>query len=109
MLRFFAPSSPHPTQEFLKGTEYVIDSVSVEGQHKCVAIWEYDKRPRNGAQFVYFGMRLYQSVDGAREEAMKQYTHQVLDALNVRHGPSHAEVMWLHGEEAPCLVEGQCL
>ena len=26
-------------QEFMKGTEYVVDHVSVEGVHKCVAIW----------------------------------------------------------------------
>lgn len=92
-------------QEFLKGTEYIVDSVSVEGQHKCVAIWEYDKRPCNGAQFVYFGVRLFQSEDGKREEAMVNYVHSVIAALGIRHGPTHAEVMWLDGEDAPCLVE----
>lgn len=92
-------------RSFLKGKEYVVDSVSLEGQHKCVAIWEYDKRPINGAQFVYFGMRLYQSDDGARESKMVDYVHSVLDALGVRHGPTHAEVMWLEGEDVPCLVE----
>lgn len=45
-------------QEFLAGKEYVIDKVSRDGEHKLVAIWEYDKRPVNGANFVYFGMRL---------------------------------------------------
>jgi hypothetical protein len=92
-------------QEFLKGKEYVVDSVSVEGQHKCVAIWEYDKRPCNGSQFVYFAMRSYQSDDGVRETRMVNYVHSVLDALGVRHGPTHAEVMWLDGEDGPCLVE----
>jgi biotin carboxylase len=92
-------------QEFLKGTEYIVDSVSLEGQHKCVAIWEYDKRRCNGAQFVYFGVRLYQSDDGKREAKMVDYVHKVIDALGIRHGPTHAEVMWLDGEDAPCLVE----
>lgn len=92
-------------QEFLKGKEYIVDSVSLEGQHKCVAIWEYDKRRCNGAQFVYFGVRLYQSEDGAREQKMVEYVHQVITALGVRHGPTHAEVMWLDGEDVPCLVE----
>ena len=31
-------------QEFLDGTEYVIDTVSRDGVHKVIAIWEYDKR-----------------------------------------------------------------
>lgn len=92
-------------QEFLKGTEYIVDSVSLEGSHKCVAVWEYDKRPCNGAQFVYFGVRLYQSEDGAREAAMVDYVHKVITALGVKHGPTHAEVIWLDGEDAPCLVE----
>jgi biotin carboxylase len=95
-------------QEFMKGKEYVVDSVSVEGEHKCVAIWEYDKRPCNGHQFVYFGMRLYQSQDGKREEALVNYMHSVLDALDVKHGPSHGEVIWLDTDDAPCLVEVGC-
>jgi biotin carboxylase len=31
-------------QEFLRGTEFVIDGVSRDGVYKVVAIWEYDKR-----------------------------------------------------------------
>lgn len=95
-------------QEFMRGTEYVVDSVSVEGVHKCVALWRYDKRPCNGAGFVYFAMELFQSEDGAREAALVDYVHKVLDALGCRHGPSHAEVMWLDGDDEPCLVEVGC-
>ena len=93
-------------QEFLEGKEYVVDSVSVEGIHKTVAIWEYDKRVCNGAQFVYFGMRLYESADGAVEESLVTYMHQVLNALDVKHGPSHGEVMMT--ATGPCLVEVGC-
>ncbi|KAJ1446914.1 ATP-grasp domain-containing protein [Pelagophyceae sp. CCMP2097] len=95
-------------QEFMAGTEFVVDSVSVEGVHKCTAIWVYDKRPANGVQFVYYGMELFQSEDGKREDALVDYVFGVLDALGVRHGPSHAEVMWLASDEAPCLVEVGC-
>ncbi|CAN0245566.1 unnamed protein product [Ectocarpus fasciculatus] len=45
-------------QEFLVGTEYVVDTVSRDGEHKAVAIWRYDKRPANGAPFVYFSVKL---------------------------------------------------
>ena len=79
-------------QEFLSGKEYVVDSVSVEGIHKTVSIWEYDKRPANGAKFVYYGMRLYESEDGEREKALVEYMHGVLDSLQVKNGPSHGEV-----------------
>ena len=40
-------------QEFLKGKEYVVDHVSLDGEHKTVMIWVYDKRAVNGAAFVY--------------------------------------------------------
>jgi len=42
-------------QEYLQGTEYVVDTVSRNGVHKVVAVWEYDKREANGAAFVYYG------------------------------------------------------
>lgn len=88
-------------QEFLAGKEYVVDSVSVEGIHKTVAIWEYDKREANNAKFVYYGMRLFESDSGEREDALVAYMHKVLDALGVRHGPSHGEIMWTStGERA---------
>ena len=64
--------------------EYVVDSVSIEGIHKTVAIWEYDKRSANGAKFVYYGMRLYESETGEREDELVKYMHSVLDALEIR-------------------------
>lgn len=36
-------------QEYLEGKEYVVDTVSRDGVHKCSAIWVYDKRAVNGA------------------------------------------------------------
>ena len=42
-------------QEFLKGKEYVVDHVSLNGVHKTMMVWVYDKRERNGSAFVYFG------------------------------------------------------
>jgi hypothetical protein len=122
------------TQEFLgPGKEFVVDCVSVNGEHRCVAIWLYDKRPANDAKFVYYGgearlrllacsgeaewvrvcvlcllwatVKLFESVDGVKEERLTAYIFKVLDALGVRHGPSHAEVIWLDDEDQPCLVE----
>ena len=74
-------------QEFLRGKEYVIDHVSRNGVHKTMAVWVYDKRPRNGSQFVYFGMW---PIDPESEEAkmLIPYTRGVLDALGMKHGVS---------------------
>ncbi|TFJ81609.1 hypothetical protein NSK_006860 [Nannochloropsis salina CCMP1776] len=97
-------------QEYLQGTEFVVDSISHEGEHRVTAIWRYDKRPLNGAAFVYYGLRLWEGEDGREMDwALARYAHACLDALGIRNGFSHAEVMWLEGEAggagAPCLVE----
>ena len=92
-------------QEFLKGTEYVVDHVSRDGIHKTVMMWVYDKRAVNGASFVYFGDV---PLDSESEEAKQliPYTRKVLDALGVKNGPSHGEVIMT--EDGPCLVEMNC-
>jgi biotin carboxylase len=72
-------------QEFLRGKEYVVDHVSRDGVHKTMAVWVYDKRPRNGSQFVYFGMC---PIDPESNEAkiLIPYSRGVLDALGMLHG-----------------------
>ncbi|KAF1323583.1 Argininosuccinate lyase 2, partial [Globisporangium splendens] len=89
-------------QEFLDGTEYVVDTVSRNGVHKVVAVWEYDKRVMNGAPFVYFGV-LLRAAAGDVLTPVVNYVLKVLDALEIVHGPGHAEVKFVNGE--PCLVE----
>jgi len=92
-------------QEFLSGVEYVVDTVSKDGDHKVVAVWEYDKREANGAPFVYFGMRLMDPQDAIAQDLMKYMagTGGVLDALGFKNGPGHAEVKM--ESDGPCLVE----
>lgn len=89
-------------QEYLMGTEYVVDTVSRAGVHKVVALWSYDKRSVNGFNFVYFGMR---SIDGSSPlgQALATYQKQVLTALGIQHGAGHGEVILT--PTGPCLVE----
>lgn len=92
-------------QEFLRGTEYVVDHVSRDGIHKTVMVWYYDKRPANGNAFVYFGCV---PVDSESPEAkiLIPYARSVLDCLGIKHGPSHGEFMMT--KDGPCLVEMNC-
>lgn len=92
-------------QEFLRGKEYVVDHVSRDGVHKTVALWVYDKRPCNGSQFVYFGMLPVPS-DSEVAQQLIPYVRGVLDALQIRHGPTHGEVILT--ADGPCLVEMNC-
>ena len=92
-------------QEFLKGKEYVVDHVSRDGIHKTVMVWVYDKRPVNGAAFVYFGCV---PLDSQSDEAkiLIPYVRGVLDAIGFQNGPSHGEVIIT--KDGPCLVEMNC-
>jgi len=90
-------------QEYLQGTEYVVDTVSLAGAHKCVALWEYDRRPTNGAGFVLHGQRLM-TADEPRAKELIEYMFEVLDALHIKNGPGHGEVKWC-ADGRPCLVE----
>jgi len=92
-------------QEFLRGREYVVDHVSRDGVHKAMMVWTYDKRPTNDAEFVYYGM-VPVEADSETARMLIDYTRRVLDALKVRNGPTHGEVMMT--EDGPCLVEMNC-
>jgi len=92
-------------QEFLKGNEYVVDHVSRDGEHKTTMVWVYDKRVANGAAFVYYGMLPVRS-DSAVAKEIIAYVRGVLDALGIKNGPTHGEVMMT--QRGPCLVEMNC-
>jgi len=90
-----SPTEKHEqvlVQEFAIGTEYAVDIVSKAGEHKVAALWKYDKRPVNGAPFVYHGTML---ADASTEEgkAACEYAMSALDAVDVKWGLSHVEVM----------------
>ena len=89
-------------QEFLVGTEYVVDTVSLEGQRKTTAFWQYH-RPADSNQFVSYDAMTLLPYDGERQQAMQSYAYKVLDTLAINFGPAHCELMWVNG--APILVE----
>lgn len=92
-------------QEFAQGTEYAADVVSKAGEHKIAALWKYDKRPANGAAFVYHATELV-DADTPVGRAVSEYVMDALDALGVHWGLSHTEV--IVDEKGPRLVEVNC-
>ena len=85
-------------QEFATGTEYAIDVVCRDGERKIGALWKYDKRATNGAPFVYFSTKLVNAVtengnDKEIEQAVCDYVFEALDALDIRWGLQHVEVI----------------
>lgn len=99
-------------QEFLSGTEYVVDKVSRDGVHKLMAIWKYDKRSVNESAFVYFCEKLMPSNTEV-SRILSAYADKVLTALDILNGPCHMEIMLCSSIDKdtgktfydPCLIE----
>jgi len=90
-------------QEFLDGTEYIVDCVSNEGKHVLQGIWEYEKiHDPKKRSISYLCVKLMSST-GEVQDKLTNYTFQALAALEINYGPSHSEVIIVDGE--PCLVE----
>ncbi|SHL36154.1 ATP-grasp domain-containing protein [Streptomyces yunnanensis] len=89
-------------QSYLQGPEYVVDMVSYAGQRYVCGVWEYHKRLLPGGRNIYDREHLLGADEGPAPELIA-YVEQALDALGVRFGPTHAEVIVTpHG---PALVE----
>ncbi|MGC4864788.1 ATP-grasp domain-containing protein [Micromonospora sp. DT53] len=92
-------------QSYLSGTEYVVDMVSHEGRRYVCGVWEYRKRLLPSGRNIYDRESLLAS-DEAPAPELTAYVDRALDALGVRFGPTHAEVIVT--PEGPALVEVGC-
>jgi len=92
-------------QEFLEGDEYIIDTVSFEGKHLCVGLWVYKKK--RGLDWnptaIIPEYSLILPSDGAEQSELTSYVFRVLDAVGLRFGACHTEVMMT--PRGPVLVE----
>jgi len=92
-------------QEHLQGTEYVVDCVSLDGQHLVTAIWACQKA-RIGSEFAYDRTTTvpFSSEEGSIQRAICEYVFQCLAALGVHTGASHTKVVYSE-TQGPCLVK----
>jgi ATP-grasp domain-containing protein len=88
-------------QEMLRGTQLFVNSVSWEGKHRISEVWQDNKR-RIAGNLVYDYEELHPR-HGEKQDAVVDYVEAVLDALGIRFGPAHTEVMLT--EDGPVLVE----
>lgn len=89
-------------ESFLAGREYIVNSVSCNGKHAINDIWVYHKKYLPGHGNVYDYDELL-PFEGAIQEELINYTFKVLDALGIKFGPSHAEIIYT--QSGPVLVE----
>lgn len=91
-------------QECFQGKEYVIDSVSRDGVHKTVVVFNEDLRPGNGYFDLYYGFKFMDPED-PKIKAIIDYANKVLDATGLQNGASDMEVFWIEEEGAACVTD----
>lgn len=89
-------------QECVTGRELVINAVSRDGAHLVTDVWEYAKIRESGGAPLYDATRLVRNL-GAEHTIAIDYARRALDALGVRFGPSHMELMLT--ADGPVLIE----
>ncbi|MFE4536902.1 ATP-grasp domain-containing protein [Streptomyces scopuliridis] len=88
-------------QSFLQGEEYMVDFVSYGGERYACGIWQYHKRLK-GTHRIYDRDSITPPLSSPAPEIIA-YMHEVLDALGIQYGPTHAEIIVT--PEGPTLVE----
>lgn len=89
-------------QECIYGTEYIVNSVSCDGNHKLTSIWKYSKKKVEGGGMVYnYTESLSRLETGC--SSLVSYAFDVLDALGVKNGNVHGEFMI--DKDGPVLIE----
>jgi biotin carboxylase/SAM-dependent methyltransferase len=89
-------------QECAVGREFAVNTVSRESQHALSDLWEYRKIATPGGAPLYDRTMLVREL-ADEHLAVVEYARNVLDALGIRFGPAHVEVMLT--ERGPVLIE----
>ncbi|NUU66425.1 ATP-grasp domain-containing protein [Enterobacteriaceae bacterium BIT-l23] len=89
-------------QEFLYGTEYVVNFVSLDCKVLVTEVVKYHKKKLDTGNIVY---DIDEIVDVSYSEfnELVNYTKKVCQCLGIKNGPSHAEIMLT--KNGPRLVE----
>ena len=92
-------------QERIMGEEYIVNTVSCNGEHFVDSVWKYDKiRMPNGTSAYNYAMTVPRLEVG--HSALMRYACQVASAIGVKYGPIHGEYMI--DDKGPVLIEVNC-
>jgi carbamoylphosphate synthase large subunit len=99
---FGHPNNEVLIQSYLDGIEYIVDTVSSDGHCYVNGVWQYEKSLLPSGKRIYDKDILVDPAEAPVSELVA-YVEQVLNALNIRWGPAHSEVIMT--AEGPALVE----
>ncbi len=86
----------------MQGVEYVVDTMSYVGKHTISNICRYQKI-RNDKHIAMYDYMEWLPSDIELYQELQQYAYSVLDALGIKFGPAHIEIM--HTDNGLRLIE----
>lgn len=96
-------TGPFLVEEYLRGPEYSVETLSHDGRHTVVGVTEKQLGPP--PLFVEVGHVHPAPLPDDRRAAIERLTVDLLDACGYRFGPAHTEMIWT--ERGPRIVESQ--
>jgi biotin carboxylase len=100
---FFGESNTEVcVQEFLVGDEYAVNTVSRDGKHVLTDMWRYHLTSANGVPYLYDHDEFLRH-DNPLTPELQAYTFKVLDALDIKWGAAHTELMFT--KDGPVIIE----
>ena len=103
LLDGYGYDGPVLVEEFLRGPEFSVETLSAAGVHHVVGVTAKQLGPP--PLFVETGHVHPAPVTAARRMAMGELTVRLLRAAGYRNGPAHTEVIWTAA--GPRIVESQ--
>lgn len=97
---FGKPNQEVLAQSFNAGEEYIVNTISYQGQHYGAEIWHVIKLPNSN---VYDYVELIHKT-APEFESLVAYTQKVLSAVGVVYGPATTELKYTR-ENGPLLIE----
>jgi biotin carboxylase len=94
---------PFLVEEYLRGPEYSVETLSQDGQHHVVGITQKQLGP--APLFVEVGHIHPAPLPEDQRRPIEELTTAFLTACGYRFGPAHTEVIWTPG--GPRIVESQ--
>lgn len=92
-------------QEYIRGEEYVVNTVSNDGIPRVTLVWKYNKVKTPEGVMVYDSCETVNELSLGEAE-MVEYAYSVAEALGIQYGPVHGE--YIVDENGPVLIEVQC-
>ena len=89
-------------QQYVEGTEYVVDTFSHDGIHTVTDVCRYTK-VRNGRQMAVYDTMEWVDPSLPVVDELVSYARGVLDAVGMRFGAAHVEIM--DTADGPVLIE----